>query len=339
MNNYKAINMKFFLSITLLISISCTTINHKSDNLLSYDKILSGYHYPFKTETFFFKSQEKSLQMTYMDVGPKNSQKIALLLHGKNFAGYYWLDTANLLVSHGYRVIIPDQIGFGKSSKPESYQFSFYQWSLNSFNLLDSLSIGSFTIVGHSMGGMLATHMTYDRPNRIKKMILINPIGLEPYLKYAQYKDSSFFYEMELKKTPEKFREYQRKNYYDDKWLPAYEELLLPHIGQMTGPDWKKVAWNNALTYGPIFTEDITRLFPEIRNSVRLIIGTRDKTGPGRGWLKEGVKYKLGEYKKLALKTKISFPNAKLYTLEGLGHMPQFEDFSRFRAVFIEALK
>ncbi len=330
--------MKIFLFLALVITTSCSKLVLNKGNKKSYDSILTGYKYPFKTNSLALRSQEKSLQMSYMDVGPKSSQKIALLLHGKNFAGYYWEDVANFLIKKGYRVIIPDQIGFGKSSKPQSYQFSFYQWSLNTYKLLDSLAINSVTIIGHSMGGMLATHMTYDRPGRVKKMILINPIGLEPYLKYAQYKDPSFFYERELAKTPDKFRNYQKNNYYDGKWSPKYESLLIPHIGQMNNPEWKKVAWNNALTYGPIFTEDITRLFSEIKRPVRLIIGTRDKTGPGRGWLKKGVKHKLGQYKKLAHKTKIAFPHALLYTLEGLGHMPHFESFPRFETTFLKAI-
>jgi pimeloyl-ACP methyl ester carboxylesterase len=60
-----------------------------------------------------------------MDVGPRLTSKGAVvLLHGKNFAGFYWERIAHDLIQKGYRVIIPDQIGFGKSSKPENCKSS-----------------------------------------------------------------------------------------------------------------------------------------------------------------------------------------------------------------------
>ncbi len=66
--------------------------------------------------------------MAYMDVTAKNpNSKTVVLLHGKNFNGAYWKTTIEALTKEGYRVIVPDQIGFGKSSKPVGYQFTFQQ--------------------------------------------------------------------------------------------------------------------------------------------------------------------------------------------------------------------
>lgn len=320
----------FGLLFTLL---SCST----GRKVVSYDKELSEYKYPFKVEFYKFKSQKKNLKMAYMDLNKMGTKSI-VLLHGKNFSGFYWERIARELVKRGFRVIIPDQIGFGKSSKPDFYQFSFYNLALNTKNLLDSLGIKKSILVGHSMGGMLATHFTYLYPQAVRQLVMINPIGLEPYLKYVEFKDPEFFYQMELSKTPEKFKAYQKKNYYDGKWKSEYDSLLVPYSGQMRGKDWPIVAWNNALTYGPIFNEDITSKFGDISQPVLLIIGTRDKTGPGRNWKKDGVKEVLGNYRKLALKTKLSFKNSKLFRLSGLGHMPQFEDYDKFSNVFYKNL-
>ena len=106
----------------------------------------------------------------------------------------------------------------------------------------------------------------------------------------------------------------------------------------MRGDEWKEVAWNNALTYGPIFNEDITSKLSDIKNEVLLIIGTRDKTGPGRFWKKDGVKRKLGNYQVLGKEINRKLQNSKLIELEGLGHMPQFEDYERFKQVFYKNL-
>lgn len=318
--------MRFLILFLLIISSKALAFE--------YDARLTSYDYPFPVQYYSFETQNQELQMAYMDLKPENPKGSVLLLHGKNFAGYYWERIAKDLKSRGYRVIIPDQIGFGKSSKPRFYHFSFRQLAMNTIKLLDKLQVTKVDVVGHSMGGMLATHLTFSYPQRISRLLMINPIGLEPYLNYVKYKDPGFFFQIEQGKSPEKMRNYQKKNYYDGAWSEDYEALLIPHIGQMNGPEWKRVAWNNALTYGPIFLEDITRLFGEIETPTHLILGTRDKTGPGRNWKKEGVRYTLGDYTTLGDRVIRSFPNGKLYKLEGLGHMPQFEDYERFSRVF-----
>ena len=308
-----------------------------SSNKISYDKELSTFEYPFKVETFSFKSQQKNLKMRYMDVG--DGSKVVVLLHGKNFAGFYWQRIANDLVKRGYRVIIPDQIGFGKSTKPEFYQYSFSQFAYNTNLLLESLKISKYDVVGHSMGGMLAVNMSYLYSDKVNKLILINSIGLETYLDYAKFKDIDFFHKNELKKTLVKARNYQKKNYYDGKWSDKYEDLLIPLKGQLNGDDWEIIAWNNALIYGPIFNDDIVTKFSKIKNKTFLIMGTRDKTAPGRNWKKNGVTRKMGQYEKLSRNTQKLIKNSKLYELKGLGHMPHFEDYEAFSKVFYKVLK
>ena len=311
----------------LLLAFFTAQASAKSSSKLSFDAELSQFSYPFEVHSFALESQNQSLSMRYMDVGNQKSARVIVLLHGKNFSGYYWKRIAEDLIRVGYRVIIPDQIGFGKSSKPDYYQYSFSQLASNTQLLLKNLNIQTYTLVGHSMGGMLGVNMAYLFPDSVNKLILINPIGLESYLDYVEYKEPNFFYKKELSKT------------YDGKWSEEYEKLLIPYKGWLNGSDWKKVAWNNALTYGPIFTEDITPKFEKITQETYFIIGTRDTTGPGRAWKKDGVVHKLGQYDKLGKAAKSQVKNATLLELPGLGHMPQFEDYERFLSVFLPIVK
>lgn len=131
---------------------------------------------------------------------------------------------------------------------------------------------------------------------------------------------------------------YQKKNYYDGKWSKDYEKLLLPLKGMLASKDWPIVAWNNALTYGPIFSENIVNKFSQIKCKTYLIIGTRDTTGPGRAWLKDGVTRKLGQYKKLAKNAQNFIKGSTLIELEGLGHMPHYEDYDVFIKAFTQSL-
>ena len=81
---------------------------------------LEGYEYPYKVEFLPLTIEGQDLRMAYMDVPPDKEPngKTVVLLHGKNFFGSYWRNTIHFLTRNGFRVIVPDQIGFGKSSKP-----------------------------------------------------------------------------------------------------------------------------------------------------------------------------------------------------------------------------
>lgn len=306
---------------------------------LSYDALLSSYQYDFKVNYFNIESQKQSLKMAYIYLKPtKENMPIVTLMHGKNFNADYWSPTARYLQSLGFGVLIPDQIGFGKSSKPTNYQYSFAALAHHTHALMDSLNLQKSIVVGHSMGGMLASRFALMYPNTTSKLILLNPIGLENYLHYVKYKDTNFFYKNELNKTPEGVKKYQQKNYYDGKWNATYSALTDFITGQIQGPDKDQVAWVNAKTYDMIFTQPVITEFKNLAVPVKLIIGTRDRTGPGRNWKKDGVDYKLGRYDKLGRHAAELIPDAQLFELDNLGHLPHVENFERFKVVFKLAL-
>lgn len=94
------------------------------------------------------------------------------------------------------------QIGFGKSSKPSQYQYSFHQLVQNTKQILDELKIDKeINVLGHSMGGMLATRFALMYPETTEKLILENPIGLEDYKTLTPYVSVDKMYQNELKQT------------------------------------------------------------------------------------------------------------------------------------------
>ena len=338
-------NQLFFplaLVLNFFILVSSITYAQDTDNLkkVSFDKKLSGYDYPFKLNRYKFQSQGKDLDMAYMYLPTSNSNKgVVTLLHGKNFNGAYWKETAELLNSMGYGVLIPDQLGFGKSSKPLDYQYSFEALSNNTKNLLKHLDIKSTQLIAHSMGGMLASRFALLFPDITKRIILVNPIGLENYLNFVEYKDVNFFYEKELKLKYQSIINYQKKYYYDGSWNKKYEALAIPLIGWVNGSDWPTLAKVSALAYNMIFTGPVIEEFKNFKMPVSLIIGTRDRTGPGRNWKKTGIEYELGRYDNLGKQVKRRNSKINVIELEGLGHLPQVEDFERYRKALHEALK
>ncbi|MDX1587417.1 MAG: alpha/beta hydrolase [Oleiphilaceae bacterium] len=303
------------------------------ENAPEYDARLSGYPYPFEVHTFTFDSQRQSLEMAYMHRPAEDGRPTVLLLHGKNFGADYWERTASYLHDKGYGVLMPDQVGFGKSSKPAHYQFSFEALAHNTRALVHELGIDRLIVMGHSMGGMLATRYALNHGDSVEKLVMVNPIGLEDYLRYVEYRDPDFFYEQEQGKTIDQVRAYQREHYYDGEWSEEYEALTQIHAGWINGPDWDRVAWNNALTFDMIFTGPVVNELDQLRVPTHLILGTRDTTGPGRGWKKDGVDYELGRYDQLGETVIEQIPEGRLYELDDVGHMPQFEAFERYREI------
>jgi pimeloyl-ACP methyl ester carboxylesterase len=310
------------------------------EKLKNLDATLSNYEYPFEVKYLNFKSQNQDLKMAYMDVLPKKSNgKSVLLLHGKNFNGAYWKQTATELSKLGYRVIIPDQIGFGKSSKPSQYQYSFHQLAQNTKQILDELKIDKINVLGHSMGGMLATRFALMYPETTEKLILENPIGLEDYKTLTPYVSVDKMYQNELKQTAEDIKNYQLKFYYDNKWKPEYDEWMYLLAGWTVNKDYPLVAWNAALTYDMIFTQPVVYEFPKLKVPTLLIIGTRDRTALGKANASADVQSKMGLYQNLGKETQKKIPNSRLVEIENIGHLPHIEVFDKFIKPLVEFLK
>jgi len=322
-----------------VLVLSCGGLS-AADNLR-----LESFAYPFPVRTFRVSSQQQTLEMSYMDVAPARAdghdgQGVVVLLHGKNFGGAYWGETARALSQAGYRVIIPDQLGFGKSEKPEHYQFSFHQLAYNTRELLHSLPIKEAHIVGHSMGGMIATRYALMFPAETRSLTLVNPLGLEDWKAIGvPYTPIDKLYRSELAQTPEKIRAYQEKFYYDNRWKPEYDRWVEMLTLFLQSPNYARMAWDQALTFEMIYTQPVLYEFGRLKMPVLLIIGQRDRTAPGRDQAPPEVQAKLGNYPELGRKTAAAIPQARLIELDGLGHMPQIEAFPRFITPLQEFLR
>lgn len=295
------------------------------------DPELTTYAYPFRTHAFEFESQRQTLKMAYVDEQPEAwNGRTVLLLHGKNFSAAYWEPTIRALLGLGFRVVAPDQIGFGKSSKPERYQFSLSQLAFNTRALLDSIGVEQASVVGHSMGGMLAVRFALDHPESTERLALVNPIGLEDYRMLAGYRSVDELFAAELATTPESIRDYQQQVYYAGEWKPEYDRYVEILAGWTRHPDYPKVAWNAALTTEMILSQPVVGELPRLDVPTLLVIGQRDRTALGRGWAPKDIAPTMGDYPELGRRAANAIDDATLVELDGLGHMPQVEDFAAY---------
>lgn len=307
----------------------------------TYGPQLEGFNYPFPVKIFRLASQGQQLEMAFMDIQPeKPSGSTVVLLHGKNFCAATWEGTIHFLTDNGYRVIAPDQIGFCKSSKPEHYQFSFHQLSANTSALLAQLDIDNYIIMGHSMGGMLATRHALLNPEKVEQLVMVNPIGLEDWLaKGVPYREIDDWYQGELTTNADGIRQYQKSTYYAGTWEPGYDRWVNMQAGLFQGPGQESVAWNSALTYDMVLTQPVFYEFGNLQVPTLLLIGEKDNTAVGKNLAPEDKRSALGNYSKISREVADRIPDATLVTYEDLGHSPQIQAPDRFHQALIEHLQ
>ncbi len=316
----------------------CAALAQADD--VAYGPELEGFDYPAPVERFRFTSQRQPLQMAYLDVRAEQPNgRTVVLLHGKNFCAATWEGTMRMLQAQGYRVIVPDQVGFCKSSKPAAYQYSFQQLAHNTRALLESLGIERFIVIGHSTGGMLATRMALMFPAQVEQLVMVNPIGLEdwqaegvPSLTIDQW------HAREQQVTAERIRNYQRNTYYAGEWRPEYERWVQMLAGLYRGPGREVITWQSALLYDMIYTQPVVHEFGLLRVPTLLLVGERDSSAIGREFAPPDVKAKLGNYPVLARRAAAAIPGARLVLFPELGHAPQIQDPQRFHQALLDGL-
>jgi pimeloyl-ACP methyl ester carboxylesterase len=306
-----------------------------------YGAELEGFDYSYPVKYHEFQSQGKALRMAYLDVAPEGTAngRTAVLMHGKNFCAGTWSGAIQALTKAGYRVIAADQIGFCKSTKPDFYQFSFHQLAANTRGLLDGLKIEKVTVMGHSMGGMVATRFALLYPDQVEQLVLANPIGLEDWkTKGVPYQTVDKWLEGELQTSADRIRAYQKTTYYAGEWKPDYDKWVEMQAGMYRGEGKKLVAWNSALTYEMIYTQPVFYEFELLKMPVLLLIGEKDNTAIGKALAPEPLRKNLGVYAKLGKEVAARIPNATLVTFEDLGHSPQIQAPERFHEALLKGL-
>lgn len=87
-------------------------------------------------------------------------------------------------VEAGYRVILPDLIGYGASSKPEGIDYTLQLFTDTVYDALRQHGVEHAHLVGNSLGGGIAIQMTLDHPEFTGKLVLMAPGCIEEQASY-----------------------------------------------------------------------------------------------------------------------------------------------------------
>jgi len=303
-----------------------------------YGIALEGFAYPYPVHLLPLVNDGEQVRMAYMDVAsPQPNGRSVVLLHGRNFPSSYWAPVIKNLNEAGYRVVVPDQIGFGKSSKPQG-DLHFDTLARNTIALLDHLQIAKADFVAHSLGGMLGVRIARAWPDRVAHLVLTAPIGLEDYRLYVPPTPTEKIIETEDELTADGYRKQLETNYA----LKLPPDQVTPFIdarfnikGSAEYPRWLRAFVASAQM---IYREPVAHEIPRITQPTLFVMGADDHNAPGKPNAPEALRAKMGQNAELAKALAAKMANARAEVIPNTGHLVFIEAPVRYRDLLLEFL-
>ncbi|MEY4092941.1 MAG: hypothetical protein RLZZ53_140 [Acidobacteriota bacterium] len=289
--------------------------------------------YPYPSSYLPLTLYGQDVRIAFMDVAPQGTPNghAVMIFHGNNFAGFYFGSIIDALKAEGFRVIVVDQIGYGRSSKP-IMPYSLNDMARNSRAILSSLKIDKAMIIGHSFGGMLAARFASLYPAVAERVIIYNPIGLTdtrhgraPGNVDEQYKNALNATYASVKQG---LMRYVAHN--PAAWNDEFEKYARIRYSWTLGADWPRLAMVQTLSSNVIGSDPVVYDWANIK-SPTLAFGGAEDVLPGS--------VKLFQDRMKVLADTVPNGNGKLHLIAGLGHVPHLEDAAKTIPPMVAFLK
>jgi pimeloyl-ACP methyl ester carboxylesterase len=205
-------------------------------------------------------------RMHYLAMGPASGPPV-VLVHGLGGRAEDWWSVAPALARAGFRVYMPDLIGFGRSQQPADFSYSVRDQAAVLLAFMDSLGLKQVDLGGWSMGGWIVQLLAIQHPERVSRLVLIDSVGLD--VKPAW--DTNLF-------TPTSPRQ-----------LDELDALLMPNppaIPPFIARDILRIsrhhAWVIKRALATMMTaKDVTdSLLPQLKMPVLIVWGSLDRIAP-----------------------------------------------------------
>ncbi|MFW6200329.1 MAG: alpha/beta fold hydrolase [Gemmatimonadota bacterium] len=272
---------------------------------------LTEIEYPYPVEYMDLNVYGEDVRIGYMDVAPTgtaNGQTV-LLLHGGSYYGWYWEEQIEDLAEAGFRVVVKDRLGWGKSSKPV-IPMGHSLHAHNSMALLDHLGVDRVAVAGHSIGGQMATRLAYLYPERVTHMVMVNPVGLTDGRMgrgFEPYDPAEVDVTPDLQEAWEGDVRTDMRRYAD--WRPEYLEHLRIRHGNRLAAGYPRMRHSELMASNMRRLDSVVDDWPHISTKAMLLGGELD--GPS--------------FPDDARRAVESLQNAELVLIEGVGHNPHEE--------------
>lgn len=149
-----------------------------------------------------------TIELHAVTAGPPDGP-VVILLHGFPEFWYSWHKQIDPLAAVGFRVIVPDQRGYNKSSKPRGVaKYALSELTSDVLAIADQLGVQKFFLAGHDWGAAVAWSVALLHPQRVAKLAILNvphPSVMLRYLKsnFRQIRRSWYMFLLQLPWLPE----------------------------------------------------------------------------------------------------------------------------------------
>ncbi|HEX7318293.1 MAG TPA: alpha/beta hydrolase [Pyrinomonadaceae bacterium] len=249
-------------------------------------------------------------KIKYVDAG---SGPVVVLLHGLGGNSTNWAFNTPALAQK-FRVVVPDQIGFGQSDKPLiNYRVGTYVDFLDKF--LAELKVERVTLVGNSMGGWVAALYALRYPSKVERLVLVDAAGFAPPKEFDLNALAGL-----NPSTREEMKRLAGMVFYNPlfKSDAAIDLLLAQRLSAGDGYTIQRLV--ESIHHGD---DMLDGKLGAIKQPALIVWGRDDGLTP---LAREGEKFKR------------EMPSARFVVFEQCGHVPQVEKVSEFNAALLKFL-
>ncbi len=245
-----------------------------------------------------------------------------VLVHGFSVPCFIWDPTFNALTSSGFRVLRYDLFGRGFSDRPRAkYNLDLFIRQLR--ELLDKLGIQQVFVIGLSMGGAIASGFAVKYPERVPKLVLIDPIGTRPMPLSWVYKAAILPGVSELilgLAGTEKMVKAAASDFFDPAHVEIFQNQYRP---QMQYRGFKRSILSTLRNKTVNGFPKVYKELGKLTMPVLLFWGRQDQTLP------------LEQSQSILA----AVPRAEFHVIEGAGHIPHYEKPEIVNPILIRFLK
>ncbi len=275
--------------------------------------------YPYPSKYLDLSVYSQDVRMSYMDVAPTAAANghTVMLLHGNNFGGFYFKAIIDALTKEGFRVVVPDQIGYGRSSKPIA-PYNFNTQARNTWLLLQHLKIERAMLVGHSMGSMLSARIATQYPKAVERVVFYNPIGLTDGRFGRPMPAIDDSYKQTLKSDYQGIRaSLSRYVVHDPKaWNQEFETYTRIRYSWTLSAEWPRLAMVQSLIGQMLYQDPVVYDWAHIQVPTLAFGGAEDMLLGTAAAFQERMNY---------IAKTVPNGNGRVLLIPGLGHVPHLE--------------
>lgn len=291
------------LLVLSLFFLQCTAQTTKP-----MKETLLPYHFPTKY------LQLKEGEIAYVKEG--QGKQVLIFVHGLSSNSDAWYRNIEEL-KKDFTCIAIDLPGYGKSFKnADEFTATYFADSLKEF--AEKLKLKKFSLVGHSMGGQASIRFASKYPEKLEKLILIAPAGIE---EFTEFEGNAMKMVMNPKTIMATTDEQIDRNYLLNfhKMPKEADQMIQDRKNIVKASDFEAHAIAIQKSVTGMLDDKVTEDLGKIETPTLILFAKNDQLIPNR------YLHPLLKIETLAKTAQESIKNSKLVMIDDSGHFLQFE--------------